>query len=438
MRLTRWVGFVLVGLASPMVAGCGEKLQSAPLASVQTEVQVALPVVEDVIEYEEYTGHTDAILSVSVKSRVTGYLRKKNFLDGQDTNEGDILYEIDDRPYRAVYDGALSTFDKAEAHLKRLEADFKRASHLFQSANIGKQEFDLISSNFNEAQAAVDVARAGLETARLNLDYTKIRAPMSGQLSRTLVDPGNLVRQETTILNDIVKTDKLYVYFDLSEESMGRVSNLIREGKVDQAIGEKYSVDVGTSVDEDRHNDAAGHLRDLKAQGRTPTPEDLVVPPEFPYTGLVNFSENSVDAATGTLRVRGIIDNPPPYILTPGLFVRVHLPYGAPHPALLIPDEAIGSDQGRSFVYVVNSADEVVYQPVKTGPIFHNLRSITEGLKADDQVIIDPGAIRRVRPGAIVLPKFDPSKPAPGTAQPAPAANGPSKPEAGSDRPAPR
>jgi membrane fusion protein, multidrug efflux system len=365
--------FSLIGLS-----GCQEPKVEA-LARDATNVVIAQPTVSKVTDYEEFTGHTDAILSVQVKSRVTGYLLKKNFLDGDETHEGDVLYEIDDRPYKTALDSAESSVARGGAHLKRIQADFRRASNLFQRATIGKQEFDLMSSNFAEAQAALDAAKAARDIARLNMEFTKIRAPMSGQLSRTLVDPGNLVRQDVTILNDIGMADKLYVYFDLNEDSMQRVRGLIDQGEVGTAAGKEVPVLVGLS-DED----------------------------EFPYKGLVNFSENKLDAATGTLRVRGIIDNPRPWVLSPGLFVRVRLPIGAPHPALLVRDEAVGSDQGRSFLYLVDRNDEVEYRPVEVGALYSGSRLIRKGLGQDERIIVDPESLRRVRPGAKVAPKVAP------------------------------
>jgi RND family efflux transporter MFP subunit len=405
-------GIVSFGLACSLsVAGCEPPKNADPVAKVATNVLVRQPVVEEVRDFEEFTGHTDAILSVEIKSRVTGYLMKKNFQDGDDTHEGDILYEIDDRPYRAALESSQSSLLQAESHLQRVELDFKRATNLFQSASIHKEEFDLQSSNYAQAKAALGVAKASLDTARLNMEYTRIRSPMSGQLSRTLVDPGNLIRQDTTILNDIVKADKLYVYFDLNEEGMQRVSDLIKLGRIDSKNGEQFEVEVGTSVDLDRHDDALGRLRDLTAQlkkaGKKPAPRVEQVPDEFPYKGLVNFSENTLDAATGTLRVRGIINNPAPFILSPGLFVRVRLPIGKPHSEVLVKNEAIGSDQGRSFVYVIDQDDEVVYRPVVLGASFKKGRAIKEGLKANERVMVDPDEIRRVRPGAKVEPMID-------------------------------
>ena len=386
MPITRWFALFLV-TASLGLAGCEERRVVA-LTRDATDVVIAPPIVREITSYEEFTGHTDAILSVQIKARVTGYLLKKDFEDGQEVHEGDILYEIDDRPYKTALDSAEATVARGVAHRARLEADYKRASNLFQRAAIGKQEFDLISSDFAEADAELAASRSQLDVARLNMSFTKVRAPMDGQLSRTLVDPGNLIRQDETILNDIVSADKLYVYFDLNEESMQRVRGLIDTGLVETAPGKEVPVQVGLSDDEG-----------------------------FPYKGAVNFSENKLDAATGTLRVRGIIDNPRPWILSPGLFVRVRLPVGKPHSAVLVRDEAVGSDQGRSFVYVVDGNDEVVYRPVDTGAVYQEYREIKKGLSAEERIIVDPDGIRRVRPGSKVAPRLVPTKPAP-AAQP--------------------
>ena len=434
MNHPRWLAVLLVWGSLGLV-GC-EKVTPATLPKIPTEVVITDATVRQVNDYEEFTGRTDAILSVQITARVTGYLDKKDFQDGQEVHEGDILYEIDDRPYKTMLVRAESMVAQGEAHRARLEAEYRRAANLFQRATIGKQEFDLISSNFAEAEAQLGASKAQLEVARLNMSFTKVRAPMDGQLSRTLVDPGNLIRQDDTILNDIVWTDKLYVYFDLNEDAIRRVQGLFDQGRVESGTGKEVPVQVGLS-DED----------------------------VFPYKGVVNFSENKLDAATGTLRVRGIIDNPRPWtlsldlaericpwifapglaararswlmgpspiarlrawvttpdlesklgsrILSPGLFVRVRLPIGAPHPAVLIRDEAVSSDQGRSFVYVIDPDDMVEYRPVETGVTHEGFREIRKGLKAGERVIGDANGIQRVRPGSKVAPRTTPPKSSP-------------------------
>jgi RND family efflux transporter MFP subunit len=421
--------------------GCNQTAFEPPKA-IPTEVVVARPTPRDVTDYEQFTGHTDAIKSVQIKARVTGYLLKKDFLDGQEVKKDDVLYEIDDRPYKAALESAEAMVAQGEAHRTRLAADFKRAFNLFQRATIGKQEYDLISSNLAESEAQLDAWKAQLENARLNMSFTKVQAPMAGQLSRTLVDPGNLIQQETTILNDIVSTAELYVYFDISVDEMERVSRVIEEGRVGGKDNKEVEVYVGTTDDADRYEEAMSHLRDLKdelnklkksldeAEKKKATPDSegqkkklvadvkrkeetlaeaiKAMPKEFPYQGNVNFAENKLDAATGTLRVRGVIKNPAPEsFLSPGLFVRVRLPIGDPHPALLIPDDSIGSDQGRSFVYVITPTDDVEYRPIELGAAYEGdagrkMRAIRKGIEAGERFIQDAEALRRVRPGAKV------------------------------------
>ncbi len=378
----RFVGLLLV---CSWTAGCGVP-EAVEVKSDPTNVVIAQPTFREVTDYEEFTGHTDAILSVQVRARVTGYLLKRVFQEGAEVHQGDLLYEIDDRPYKAALDSAEAAVALNEAHRNRLEADHKRASNLFQRGAIGKQEFDLINGDFAEAEAAVGVSQAQLDVARLNMSFTKVRAPMDGQISRTLVDPGNLIRQDDTILTDIVAADRLYVYFDLNDEAMRRVQGLIDQGRVEKGPGKEVPVLVGLSDEE-----------------------------EFPYKGLVNFSENKLDAATGTLRVRGEIVNPRPWVLSPGLFVRVRLPIGAPHPAVLVAEDAVGSDQGRRFVYVVNPDDEVVYRPVDVGPTYGSMRAIRNGLSRGDRIIVNAEGLRRVRPGSKVAPKLAPLKGGVGT-----------------------
>jgi multidrug efflux pump subunit AcrA (membrane-fusion protein) len=489
MQSSRWLAVLLVS-GSVGLVGCEHPVTGSTPKN-PTEVVITGAEFRDVTDYEEFTGHTDAILSVQIRARVTGYLDKKDFQDGQEVHEGDILYEIDDRPYKTSLKQAESMVAQGEAHRARLEADYRRASNLFRRAAIGKQEFDMISSGFAEAEAQLAVSKAQLDVARLNMGFTKVRAPMSGQLSRTLVDPGNLIKQDDTLLNDIVITDGVYVYFDLNEQAMQKVRGLIDQGLVATGPGKDVKIHVGLSDDDViRYDlrlmswgDGSGvptsgisivivgiddhgllHIRIFDASGEEVTDTDETKLPAtqagaisalkqqipgllplhmltaakkaelvseatsivgqtqgFPFTGKVNFSENKLDAATGTLRVRGIIKNPRPSpnserILSPGLFVRVRLPIGASHPAVLVPDVAISSDQGRNFVYVVDRDDQVIYRPVEIGVIHAGLREIKKGLEADERIIGDSSGIQRVRPGSKVAPRVDPTKAAPSKA----------------------
>jgi RND family efflux transporter MFP subunit len=365
--------------------------------ATDVKVEVELPVAREVTDYEEFTGHTEAIYSVPILSRVTGYLEKRFYHEGAEVQKGDLLYQIDNRPYKAALDLAKAYVARSEAHARRLEADHRRASNLFQRGAIGKAEFDIVTGDFAEARAMLDVARAQLDRATQDFDFTRISAPMSGQISRSLVEPGNLVRQEVTVLTDIVDTERLYVYFDLSLDDLARVRSMIQDGRVSSintTEGKQVRVEVGLS-DEDGYSYK---------------------------NALVNFSENKLDAATGTLRIRGVIENAERANLSPGfsvrvrpgLFARVKLPIGTPHTALLIPDEAIGSDQGRRFVYIVSPFDEVIYRPVEIGKLFEvtptlKLRAVVSGLARDERIIVD--GLQKVRPGSKV--KVSPEMPKP-------------------------
>ena len=238
MHQNRWVGALLLLSCCVPIAGC-KPPPVAELPPETTDVVIGQPEVHVVTDYEEFTGHTDARLSIQVKSRVTGYLMKRDFQEGEEVREGDILYEIDDRPYRTALTQAESQVAQDEAHRARLEADYRRASNLYKKAAIGRQEFDLISSNYSESQSLLQASKARLDSARLNMDFTKIRASMTGQISRTLVDPGNLVQQDQTILTDIVAADQLFVYFDLDEDALRRVHGLIASGEVEGGLGQE-------------------------------------------------------------------------------------------------------------------------------------------------------------------------------------------------------
>ncbi len=370
----RWGILVLGSSLASLISGCGPATSVANPSNEATQVVVARPEVRQITDYEEFTGSTAAVLSVRIQSRVSGYLEARHFVDGQMTHKGDLLYEIDDRPYKAAFDSANASVAAAQAHRDRLAKDYQRARNLFDRAAIGREEFDRIVGESEQAEASLKLAQAYRDNAQLNLDFTRIHSVMDGQLSRTLVDPGNLVIADRTTLTDIVDANKLYVNFDLNEAAIKRLKDLISAGKLDAAAGKTVKIDVGTS--------------DVES---------------FDYQGEVNFSENKLDAATGTLRIRGTIVNDAARTLAPGLFVRVRVPVGQPHESLMITSAAVGKDQGKRFVYVVDSNDEVVYRSVETGGVFgKDLLTITSGLQPNDRVIVE--GLQRVRPGKKVNP----------------------------------
>lgn len=371
-------------LAGVLTASGCERPTPKVLPPKPIGVSVRKPVSEYVTDFEEFTGRTQAVYDVAIRARVTGYLDKVYFKDGAEVKEGDPLFEIDPRPYKAELARAEATLTQSEAHLKRLEADFRRASTLLARGGIGREEYDRIAGDRAEAEAAVGIATASRDAAKLSEEFTRIKSPITGRLSRRLVDPGNLVKADETMLTSIVSLDPLYVYFDVDERTMLELRRLIREGRMPSREVAEVKIEAGLADEVD-------------ADGNQ----------EFPHEGAINFSDNKVEPGTGTLSVRASIANPKAEgsttrVLSPGLFIRVRLPIGQPHRSILVPEQAIGTDQGRKFLYVVNEKDEVVYHPVQVGKLDRGLRVVEKGISAGDRVIVS--GLQRVRPGAKVKP----------------------------------
>jgi RND family efflux transporter MFP subunit len=333
-------------------------------------VEVSLPISREVEDHEEFTGRTDAIASVEVRARVTGYLDKLNFKDGSDVKQGDVLFEIDPRPYLADLEGAKANLLQAQAHLQRLNTDFTRALGLLQRKAISQEEFDRIAGDHSEAEAEVGMAKASYDLAGLNLQFTKVIAPISGRISRRLIDPGNMVRADDTILTTIVTLDPMYIYFDVDEGTMLRLRRLRLAGKIRSA----------------RESEVSVRFRLADEQG-------------FPHTSAINFADNKVDPSTGTLQVRAIFDNHE-RLLAPGLFAQVQLPVGDPHKAILVNERALMTDVGRKFLYVVHDNDQVEKREVTVGLAENGLRVIEKGLALNERVIVN--GLQAVREGDTV------------------------------------
>ncbi len=331
--------------------------------------------IRQVVDYEDFTGRTEGMKSIDLRAQVTGYLDKVLFREGFDVKEGDTLFLIDPRTYQAEYDRAVANLAQAKAHLARLESDFQRAQALIQSASIAKGDYDLALGDRNEAAAMVGVAQAAQNTAKLNLDFTKVTAPISGRISRQNIDPGNLVMANVTILTTIVSLDPIYAYFDVDERATLRFRRLLEAGKVKSAREGKAPVLLGLADEDDK----------------------------YPHEGMINFVDNRLDPSTGTLRIRGVFDNHTAF-LAPGMFVRIRVPIGQPHAAILATERAIGSDQEKKFLYVVNDKNQVVYREVQIGAIENGLRVIDSGLAAGERFVVN--GLQRVKAGDIVRPKL--------------------------------
>lgn len=343
-------------------------------------VMVAAPIKKTVTDYHDYTGRTDAPESVDVRTRVSGYLMKIAFDAGREVKKDQLLFEIDARPYQAVLDRALADIKLAEAKYLQAETDVKRNEPLVKTGATPKADFDKLVADRDVASAQIAAYKATADANRLNVDFCKVLSPIDGRASRNYITVGNLVAADQTLLTTIVSQDPMDVYFDVDELTVLRIQQMIRDGKFKSAR---------------RHNDVTVFVGLPTEQGK------------FPHPATVNFVDNRIDPTTGTLKVRAELPNPivsnDDRVFGPGLFVRVRLPLGPPHPALLLSERAIGTDQGQKFVFVVNDKDEVAIRPVKLGQMHDGLRSIDEGLKGDERIIVV--GLQRVRPGMVVTPQ---------------------------------
>jgi RND family efflux transporter MFP subunit len=337
-------------------------------------VMVSRPVEREITDYAEFTGRTAAVDTVEVRARVSGYLVKVNFQEGAVVKKGDLLLQIDPRPFQAVLDQAKGQVAQWEAKLARAEADVARDERLLPKGAASQKDLDQAVADRGEARAAIQSTRAAVDQATLNLEFTRVTAPISGRISRYLITEGNLVTADTTLLTTIVSIDPMYAYFDVDERTVLRVQELIRTGR-------------------------ARFARD----GEVPVALALATDKGFPHQGTINFVDNQINPSTGTLRMRGVSPNADA-ILTPGLFVRVRVPIGEPHRAVLVTERAIDTDQGQKVLYVVNDQNEVVSHPISVGALHDGLRVIEEGVQPGERVIVN--GLLQVRPGITVEPKL--------------------------------
>lgn len=376
-RLVRAFGHralcVLIAPIGSALLGC-ERAPEANAAVAPPVVAVSQPIEREVTDYDEYTGRTAAVDAVEVRARVSGYLVKVHFQEGALVEKGDLLFEIDPRPFQAVLDEAEGRVAQWEARLVRAEADAARNQQLLPGGAVSERELDTAVADRDEARAAIRSAQAAVERAALDLEFTRVTAPISGRTSRYLITEGNLVTADATLLTTLVSIDPMYAYFDVDETTVLRVRQLIREGNMPVIRGGEVPVRLSL------------------------TPDD-----GFPHQGTIDFAENRVDAETGTLRLRGVFPNQGE-VLLPGLFVRVRAPIGKAHRALLVSERAVDNDQGQKILYIVDDENQVVSRPIRVGALHDGLREIVDGVQPGERVIVN--GLLQVRPGIIVEPKL--------------------------------
>ncbi len=362
--------------------GCGERKNPAGATARNDdvpEVTVEKPVAREITDYFEFPGHTAAVGEVSVRARVTGYLDRVAFEDGQMVKKGDLLYEIDPRPYEAALDRARGELARLEALLEKAKLNVERSKRLLPSGAVSQDELEQHEANLRVGEAAIQTAKADLRNAELNLEFTQVRSPIDGRVSRTRITEGNLVQSvmgESTILTTVVTVDPIYVYFDMDERAMLQY--------VEQAARAKQDF----------------HLSWLKQQ-KVPVRIALENEKGFPHEGVFDFADNKLDRTTGTLRVRAKFANPDGY-LAPGQYVRVQIPFGRPHTALLVPEKAVGRDLREKFVLTVNEKDVVEYRKIEAGSLHDGMRVVRSGVGPDDWVVVE--GLPFARPNAAVKP----------------------------------
>ncbi len=353
-----------------------------PSCSKQEAVEIPPPVVtvtkaieKQIQDWDEYTGRLVATNSVEIRPRVSGYLTEIHFQDGDLVKKGEVLFTIDPRPYQAELEHAQGNLANAQAQLKLASVEFDRAKQLRDRNVTSAGDFDQKSAAFLELQAAVQTATAAVSSAQLNVEFCSIISPIEGRASLANITVGNLVSPETqTPLTTVKSINPIYAYADVDERSLLRYTRY-------------YMGKDATAEDIDK----------------VKVPIELALQDEegFPHKGYIDFLDNAVDPSTGTIRLRGVFENSG--LLGPGLFVRVRIPSGDPHQAVLVPERSVGTDQGQKFVYIVDKDNIVVYRPVDLGRVHDGLQVITKGVAAGETVIVD--GLLKARPGTKVTPK---------------------------------
>lgn len=363
-------------------AGCEKSNGAAENpAALPVKVVVAAPAEQDVTDFQDFTGRLEAVESVEIRARVSGYLTKVAFDPsvelGAEVKVGDSLFEIDQRPYQNTLAMADAQLAQATARQKTTAAELARTEELVAKKAATVRDLERDVGQNAEAVASIQVATASIAQAKLDLEFAKITAPISGRISRSVPSVGDLITPTTGTLTSIVSVDPIHLYFDMDEPTLQTLQKLVRDGKLKGPMEGEIPLLMGLATDD-------GH----------------------PYRGKLDFIENKVDPNTGTIRVRGVFANPTPKRgprpLAPGFFARVRLPLSEPHKAVLISERAIGRDQGQSFVYVVNAENQVVYRKVKLGSLHNGMRVIADGLTASERIVTN--GLQRVRPGSKVEP----------------------------------
>ena len=362
----------LASMIAVVVSACGSS-EAAPGAGMPPppEVSVATVLSKPVHQWDTFNGRVSAVESVELRPRVSGYVQRVAFDEGQEVKKGDLLFVIDARPYRAALDQAQAQLQRARAEAKLAQAQDTRAQALIEAKAISREEFETRKAATAQGDAGVRAAEAAVAAAALDLQFTQVRAPIDGRIGRAMVTEGNLAQADATLLTTLVSQDPMYVYFESDEQTYLRYGELARKGE--------------------------------RTRSSNPVRIGLANEPGFPHEGTVDFVDNQVDPTTGTIRARAVLANAD-RSLTPGLFARVQVRGSGEFKAMLIDDKAVLTDQDLKYVYVLGADNKAVRKDVRLGRMIDGLRVVESGLGAKDQVIVH-GVQKVFMPGMPVAPK---------------------------------
>ncbi len=383
MRLAYPLCSCLGGVLGMVAIGCARP--APPIVSPPPpQVRVTPPVARDVTEYVVFTGNAAAIDEVDVRARVSGFVTKVHFADGQRVTKGQPLFTIDERPYTIARDQAAAEVAKQAAELEEYEREIVRNAPLVPKNVVTRETFEILQAKRDMSKAMLDKARAALAKATLDVEFCTLISPFDGRISARNVSPGDLITADSTgskPLTTVVSVAPVYIYFDADERSV-----LLSRSRAQAK----------------RHADGTAEVewRNIK-ELEIPVDVALVADEGFPRRGILDFVDVAAAATTGTVRCRAELANADQLVL-PGMFVRVRLPFGDPEPALLVPDRAIGIDQSRRYVCVVGADDRVEHRTVELGTLDGDMRVIRSGLHGDERVVVE--GIQKARDGAIVRP----------------------------------
>ncbi|HVT26676.1 MAG TPA: efflux RND transporter periplasmic adaptor subunit [Lacipirellulaceae bacterium] len=373
-------GFSVAGLISccailfvflAAIAGCGPANKFVP--PPPPAVTVAHPIEKAVADTIEFVGTTEPTITVDLRARVNGYLEQVLFTDGSNVKAGDLLFVIEQAPYKIALDSAKAALQKAIASQALAESQYRRMAPLVPSGTVTQEDLDIQAAQVATSKADVATAEAAVKKAELDLGYTHITAPIDGRIGRHLVDVGNLVQAEVTPLATIQSINPIYAYFDVSENDLLRFMKMLRQNELPNPDIKPPELRLGLANEEG-----------------------------FPHIGHLDFRELGIDPQTGTARRRAIFPNPG-WQLLPGMFVRLQASVGQPRPQVLVDERAIGTDQRGDYLLIVNAKNVVEYRPVKLGIHVDTMRVIEQGVTTNDWVIVN--GLQRARPGGKVNPE---------------------------------